>query len=131
MELLLERLEANPSVTGCPWGKAGSSKGSAQTADLVRGRRRQRFRPSRSSLASAAERLALPAGLPERPGAPLRGSAPDQAWELFAAQGTVRGAAAGLAITFNWSGVHRPSALRALESLDPVAFLDQLAGVSP
>ncbi len=60
----------------------------------------------------------------------LRGSAPDQAWELFRPEGPFAVLPlGGDAWQLVWSAPLQR--LRQLEALDPVAFLDQLAGVLP
>lgn len=60
----------------------------------------------------------------------LRGSSPDQAWELFRREGPFAVLPLGDGTAqLVWSA---PAArLRRLEALDPVAFLDQLAAVLP
>jgi len=127
MELLLERLESNPCVR-LALGGTVSSEGSEQTADLVVAADGSDS-PSRSSLGIGSWRL------PYRQAClsvqvRLRGSAPDQAWELFRAQGPFAVLPlGGDHFQLVWSAPAQR--LRALESLDPVAFLDQLAGVLP
>lgn len=60
----------------------------------------------------------------------LRGSASDQAWELFRAEGPFAVLPlGGDRFQLVWSGPAQR--MRRLESLDPVAFLDRLAGALP
>ena len=73
--------------------------------------------------------LALPPGLSDRAGA-LRGSAPDQAWELFRPEGPFAVLPlGGDAFQLVWSAPLQR--LRQLEQLDAVAFLDALSAALP
>ena len=131
MELLLERLRAEPGIRlqlGGPGGGAGPEAEPAGNPDLIVAADGSSS-PSRDALGIGTWRL------PYRQAClsvqvRLRGSAPDQAWELFHAQGPfavlpLGGDHAQLV----WSAP--ADRLRALEGLGPAAFLDRLAGVLP
>jgi 2-octaprenyl-6-methoxyphenol hydroxylase len=123
MRALLGRLEAHPSVrlrlgaapAGNPVDLLVGADGSASPTRESAGIARWRLPYGQACLTAQVR---------------LRGSAPDQAWELFRAEGPfavlpLGGDTAQLV----WSA---PAArLRRLESLDPAAFLDALAGVLP
>jgi len=127
MELLLERLQANPAIRlglGSPLGIPATAK----PADLIVAADGGAS-PSRAALGVGRWRL------PYRQAClsvqvRLRGSAPDQAWELFRAEGPF--AVLPLGGDHNQLVWSAPAGrLRALEGLDPAAFLDSLAGVLP
>lgn len=149
MALLLERLKADPAITlllGEPPTLAdpGSQRPAIQqpTEQTPTNRRPEDQNPV--DLVVAADGSASPtrraAGLgwcsrSYRQGCltvqvRLRGSDPDQAWELFRPEGPFAVLPlGGDAWQLVWSAPLQR--LRQLEALDPVAFLDQLAGVLP
>jgi 2-octaprenyl-6-methoxyphenol hydroxylase len=127
MELLLERLQAAPGIRLLLGGAARAAEPDSPVDLIVAAD--GSGSPCRQALGVGTWRL------PYRQAClsvqvRLRGSAPDQAWELFRAQGPfavlpLGGDHAQLV----WSAP--ASRLRALEGLDPAAFLDSLAGVLP
>jgi len=127
MELLQERLQAAPGIRLLLGGTARGPEPAAQ-ADLIVAADGCRS-PSRTALGIGSWRL------PYRQAClsvqvRLRGSAPDQAWELFRAQGPFAVLPlGGDHVQLVWSAP--AGRLRALEGLDPAAFLDSLAGVLP
>ena len=139
MALLLERLQADPAITL----RLGEPLAPAEPGSLGPATPRPANRDP-IDLVVAADGSASPtrrqAGLawysrPYRQGCltvqvRLRGSAPDQAWELFRPEGPFAVLPlGGDAWQLVWSAPLQR--LRQLEALDPVAFLDQLAGVLP
>ena len=132
MGLLLERLAAHPAVElqlGTTTPTATTATNPAQgPADLT----------VVADGGGSSTRSALGIGhwsLPYRQGCltvkvRLRGSAPDQAWELFRPEGPFAVLPlGGDSFQLVWSAP--AERLRRLESLDPVAFLEALAGVLP
>jgi 2-octaprenyl-6-methoxyphenol hydroxylase len=127
MELLLERLQAAPGIRLLLGGAARAAEPDSPVDLIVAAD--GSGSPCREALGVGTWRL------PYRQAClsvqvRLRGSAPDQAWELFRAQGPfavlpLGGDHAQLV----WSAP--ASRLRALEGLEPAAFLDSLAGVLP
>ncbi|MCP9914879.1 FAD-dependent monooxygenase [Cyanobium sp. ATX 6F1] len=129
MTLLLERLAAHPAVDL----QLGSnitaiSTGAPEPPDLT----------VVADGGGSSTRSALGIGhwsLPYRQGCltvkvRLRGCAPDQAWELFRPEGPFAVLPLG-GDTFQLVWSAPAERLRRLESLDPVAFLEALAGVLP
>lgn len=127
MGLLLERLAAHPAVE-LQLGTTDTNNPAAGPADLT----------VVADGGGSGSRSALGIGqwsLPYRQGCltvkvRLRGSAPDQAWELFRPEGPFAVLPLG-GDTFQLVWSAPAERLRRLESLDPVAFLEALAGVLP
>ncbi len=130
MGLLLERLAAHPAVE-LQLGITSSSPATnpaLEPADLT----------VVADGGGSSTRSALGIGhwsLPYRQGCltvkvRLRGSAPDQAWELFRPEGPFAVLPLG-GDTFQLVWSAPAERLRRLESLEPVAFLEALAGVLP
>jgi 2-octaprenyl-6-methoxyphenol hydroxylase len=126
MTLLLERLAAHPAVE-LQLGATGTNSAlEAEDLTVV------------ADGGGSSTRSALGIGhwsLPYRQGCltvkvRLRGSAPDQAWELFRPEGPFAVLPLG-GDTFQLVWSAPAERLRRLESLDPVAFLEALAGVLP
>lgn len=129
MEVLLERLAADPRVElllGAEAAAAGTQPSDRSdllvVADGAGSSTRETLGIRRSSLPYGQGCLTVQVV--------LRGSEPDQAWELFRPEGPFAVLPlGGDRFQLVWSA---PAArLRQLESLDPVAFLEALSGVLP
>ena len=123
MELLLTRLEGTTQVQlalGSPGSQSPvdllvAAEGAASSTRQALGLAHWRLPYSQSCLSVQVR---------------LRGSASDQAWELFRAEGPFAVLPlGGDRFQLVWSGPAQR--MRRLESLDPVAFLDRLAGALP
>ena len=123
MELLLTRLEGTTQVQlalGSPGSQSPvdllvAAEGAASSTSQALGLAHWRLPYSQSCLSVQVR---------------LRGSASDQAWELFRAEGPFAVLPlGGDRFQLVWSGPAQR--MRRLESLDPVAFLDRLAGALP
>ncbi|WP_311133750.1 FAD-dependent monooxygenase [Synechococcus sp. CS-1327] len=127
MELLLERLKADPAIR-LNLGNPQAIVPDATPVDLIVAADGSAS-PSRTALGIGQWRLPYhQACLSVQ--VRLRGSAADQAWELFRAEGPFAVLPlGGDHHQLVWSAP--AGRLRLLESLDPAAFLDSLAGALP